>query len=243
MHIPFGELRDIVGKDAALKMCRHFGGREIYVPLRLDALHDEHSLCKIVGRDVAELLVASNLSGLKFSLPFYNSKRERMSELYLQGKSASEIARLCNCTTRNVYINLRAIREDMQSQGKPFPSHSRPSSSESAGNILALLQEGVTLSEAMEKTGLTRSQIFTRCWNMRSKGIEVPDFVWDSAKEFGDLAHQVLAEKRRGLSVPEIARKLKVPLADVSRAHKALRDDGIWMPVVVRQRPRATGTG
>lgn len=243
MHVSFGELRDIVGKDAASKMCRDFGGGFLYVPLNPAALHDEHRLCKSVGRDIAVLLVASNLAGLHFTLPFHNSKRERTLELYLQGKSVGEIARLCRCTTRNVQLHLRAIREEWQSQGKAFPSRCRPSRSEKARKILSLLHEGVTLPQAMEKTGLTKIQIGGHCNDMRCQGIEVPDFVWDSAKEFGDLAHQVLAERRRGLRVPEIARKLKAPLADVSRAHKALRDDGIWMPQNIRQRPRTTGTG
>lgn len=95
----FDSLVELVGIDAMERLSQARGGRSLYVPHRPGA----HSpLVQAVGADAAVKL-ADVHGGVTITVPISPGKRARIRALLAEGKTASEIARLCQCTERHVY--------------------------------------------------------------------------------------------------------------------------------------------
>jgi hypothetical protein len=101
-----GELIEIVGEEAALKLVGAFGGTRLYVPQLPDA---NDALANLIGLSAAQRL-ARIYGGDRVDVPNPTARRVRILELRNTGLSADAIARELGCTRRRVFQVLAEAR-------------------------------------------------------------------------------------------------------------------------------------
>ncbi|WP_156418172.1 MULTISPECIES: hypothetical protein [unclassified Sphingopyxis] len=97
----------VIGSEAALRLCEHFGGTSLYVPHRM---HDGHPIVAALGLDAATLL-SSHFTGDFITLPNISRRREihnrRREVLRLAAenpnRTAKSIALATGYTERHVH--------------------------------------------------------------------------------------------------------------------------------------------
>jgi hypothetical protein len=102
-------LIEVAGPDSALKICRAFGGRALYLPARVTA---DSEIAGTVGIETAQRIVRALGSGT-IEIP-----RARSWEICLAvlqgmttGQSAREIALAAGCTRRRVWQVRARLRQ------------------------------------------------------------------------------------------------------------------------------------
>ncbi len=109
----------VVGKDAALKLCRAYGGISHYVPQRP---RPDHPWAGLIGLEAWERLCA-HYGGTRLTLPKgeYRLKRERVLDLLREGHlSVRQIAQEAGVTERYV-SKLRGQVYGRQSETAALP--------------------------------------------------------------------------------------------------------------------------
>nr|WP_246432858.1 helix-turn-helix domain-containing protein [Rhodopseudomonas rhenobacensis] len=108
------EIADVAGLDAALKVAESFGGTRKQVPAQVP--DGPHWLTDCVGRRAAEAIckhfrqgtASGRFGGAYLTIPLgpagtVAAARRRMAKALLDGKSASEAARIAGMTERTAY--------------------------------------------------------------------------------------------------------------------------------------------
>jgi len=102
----FSELVETAGQEAALALCRHFGGQMVYFPAP-DRLSEKHPLVETVGWDAA-LKIAERWQGTACALPYgpeagiRNELQAQVLEMAARGVSVRNIAKATGLTSRAV---------------------------------------------------------------------------------------------------------------------------------------------
>jgi hypothetical protein len=104
----FAEIAEVIGEDATLRLCEHFGGVRFYVPRHIAP---NNAIAVIIGRTAADRL-AEYFHGTNIDLPKAYLGRQRVVELKDQGYNAREIALATGYTDRHVRHILAEARED-----------------------------------------------------------------------------------------------------------------------------------
>lgn len=123
-HFPLilREIADVAGMEAAWNMVRAFGGRQVYLPGRLE---NADWLIEIVGFEEAEQLIGYfclNGSGVRLLIPLcsYVSRRQKMIKALQKGWSADSAAAVSGMHVRTAY-RLKKKISLQDSQGSLFP--------------------------------------------------------------------------------------------------------------------------
>ena len=101
------QIAEVIGRDAAVTLCKAVGGVSWYIPHKPGP---DHQIAKIVGQRAWEGLCAA-FGGTRLSLPRGDRawRRQRAIRLLVAGeRSVRQIALECGTTERNV-SRLRAI--------------------------------------------------------------------------------------------------------------------------------------
>ncbi len=96
----FEELRELLGPDATVKLLARYGGRRLYVPMKIK---DNHRLNWWLG-DKAHLL-SDRFGGCSLDLPLARKeisrlRRQRIIELRRNGASIRQIIATLGCSRR-----------------------------------------------------------------------------------------------------------------------------------------------
>jgi hypothetical protein len=88
------ELVEISGIVAAIRLCRHFKGRAVYVP---EHMHETHPIALIIGIEAA-LKLSARWGGDRIAIPaesvaLVTARNLQIAEAYRTGTSISELAR------------------------------------------------------------------------------------------------------------------------------------------------------
>ncbi|PIT69705.1 helix-turn-helix domain-containing protein [Bartonella tribocorum] len=123
-HVPLilREIADVAGMEAAWNMVRAFGGRQIYLPRRLE---NADWLIEIVGFEEAEQLIryfCLNGSGVRLLIPLcsYVFRRQKMIKALQKGLSADAAAAVSGMHVRTAY-RLKKKISLQDPQGSLFP--------------------------------------------------------------------------------------------------------------------------
>jgi hypothetical protein len=101
-----GELIEVVGEDATLKLIRAFGGTRLYVP---HSPEPNDPLSCAIGH-FAALKLARIYGGDRVDVPNPPPRRVRIMQLRASGMSVDAIARELQCTRRRVFQVLAEAR-------------------------------------------------------------------------------------------------------------------------------------
>ncbi len=113
--VSFEELSEVIGQQAALKLCDEHGGTTIVVSSRP---RPNHPVVRAVGPDAARLLFLRFSNG-RLSLPLgpargQSGRRMRVMQYLDNGYSTAEAARLADVHERTAWNVKRARRESSQ---------------------------------------------------------------------------------------------------------------------------------
>ncbi|VEJ45313.1 helix-turn-helix domain-containing protein [Bartonella vinsonii] len=116
------EIADVAGSEAAWNMMRAFGGREVYIPGRLE---NADWLIEIVGFEEAEQLIKHfcfNGSGVRLLIPLGRDaeRRQKMLKALQQGWSVDAAAAVSGMHVRTAY-RLKKKISLREPQGLLFP--------------------------------------------------------------------------------------------------------------------------
>jgi len=122
----YAEMVELIGREAALALCRKYGGQVIYTPAP-DRLSENHPLVKTIGWEAAVKL-AGSWQGSTCALPYgpeagiRNELQAQVLDLAGQGISVNGIAKLTGLTNRAVRrIKNRAPRPAARRRREPDP--------------------------------------------------------------------------------------------------------------------------
>lgn len=101
-----GSLTSLLGDEAVQKLSAAFGGRRIYVPLRLG---ESHPLAVAAGLEAAQQL-AAHFAGSTLTLPITPARRQEVIDLDAAGWTKAAIAAKVRMTERRVYQILEEER-------------------------------------------------------------------------------------------------------------------------------------
>ncbi|MBB4077035.1 hypothetical protein GGR08_001351 [Bartonella fuyuanensis] len=128
-HFPLilREIADVAGIDAAWNMVRAFGGRQIYLPGRLE---NADWLIEIVGFEEAGQLIAHfcfNGAGVRLLIPLGRDveRRQRMVKALQKGWSVDTAAAVSGMHVRTAY-RLKKKLSLQEPQGLLFPEFNDP---------------------------------------------------------------------------------------------------------------------
>ncbi|WP_273789802.1 helix-turn-helix domain-containing protein [Bartonella sp. ML70XJBT] len=116
------EIADVAGSEAAWNMMRAFGGREVYIPGRLE---NADWLIEIVGFEEAEQLInhfCFNGSGVRLLIPLGRDaeRRQKMMQALQKGWSVDAAAAVSGMHVRTAY-RLKKKISLQEPQGLLFP--------------------------------------------------------------------------------------------------------------------------
>ncbi|WP_375679177.1 MULTISPECIES: helix-turn-helix domain-containing protein [unclassified Bartonella] len=116
------EIADVAGSEAAWNMMRAFGGREVYIPGRLESAD---WLIEIVGFEEAEQLInhfCFNGSGVRLLIPLGRDaeRRQKMVQALQKGWSVDAAAAVSGMHVRTAY-RLKKKISLQEPQGLLFP--------------------------------------------------------------------------------------------------------------------------
>ncbi|WP_375679953.1 helix-turn-helix domain-containing protein [Bartonella sp. AP7XZML] len=116
------EIADVAGSEAAWNMMRAFGGREVYIPGRLE---NADWLIEIVGFEEAEQLInhfCFNGSGVRLLIPLGRDaeRRQKMVQALQKGWSVDAAAAVSGMHVRTAY-RLKKKISLQEPQGLLFP--------------------------------------------------------------------------------------------------------------------------
>ncbi|MBB5074103.1 hypothetical protein HNQ69_001237 [Bartonella callosciuri] len=116
------EIADVAGMDAAWNMMRAFGGRQVYLPGRLE---NADWLIEIVGFEEAERLIkyfCLNGSGVRLLVPLGRDaeRRQKMLKALQKGWSVDTAAAVSGMHVRTAY-RLKKKISLQEPQGSLFP--------------------------------------------------------------------------------------------------------------------------
>ncbi|WP_455466210.1 helix-turn-helix domain-containing protein [Bartonella sp. B39] len=117
------EISDVAGIEVAWNMVRAFGGRQVYLPGRLE---NADWLIEIVGFEEAEQLIKHfcfNGSGVRLLIPLVKDaeRRQRMVKALQKGWSADTAAAVSGMHVRTAYRLKKKISSKEPQQGLLFP--------------------------------------------------------------------------------------------------------------------------
>lgn len=118
MGSSLARIAELIGQDAALRLCRTYGGVSYYIPHCPDT---DHAWARVITRPAWEALCAE-YGGTRLTLPRGERafKRQKALELLRAGRmSVRQIALECQTTERNV-SRLRAKMSDDRQAPLPF---------------------------------------------------------------------------------------------------------------------------
>ena len=119
-----GQIADIIGIDAAVRLCQAVGGVSWYIPHKAGT---DHSFVKIIGQEAWSALCAA-YGGTRLNLPQGDAqiKRQQAKELLEAGKlSVRQIALQTGLTERTI-SRLRGQNRDNHQQLLPFIRSTSP---------------------------------------------------------------------------------------------------------------------
>ncbi|EJF87163.1 helix-turn-helix domain-containing protein [Bartonella rattimassiliensis] len=123
-HFPLilREIAEVAGCETAWNMVRAFGGRQVYIPGRLE---NADWLIEIVGFEEAEQLIryfCFNGSGVRLLIPLctYVSRRQKMIKALQKGWSADDAAAVSGMHVRTAY-RLKKKISSLASEDFLFP--------------------------------------------------------------------------------------------------------------------------
>ena len=104
------ELIDVLGEDAVARLRLHFGGTSLYVPF---SLPEEHRICRALGREVADKLVAWG-GGSRVSVPKSDpvNLRARILQMREEKRTTGQIAIELGLSERHVFRILKGARDN-----------------------------------------------------------------------------------------------------------------------------------
>ncbi|WP_375675013.1 helix-turn-helix domain-containing protein [Bartonella sp. CL100XZDX] len=116
------EIADVAGSEAAWNMMRAFGGREVYIPGRLE---NADWLIEIVGFEEAQQLInhfCFNGSGMRLLIPLGRDaeRRQKMVQALQKGWSVDTAAAVSGMHVRTAY-RLKKKISLQEPQGLLFP--------------------------------------------------------------------------------------------------------------------------
>ncbi|WP_375701468.1 helix-turn-helix domain-containing protein [Bartonella sp. AA81SXKL] len=116
------EIADVAGSEAAWNMMRAFGGREVYIPGRLESAD---WLIEIVGFEEAQQLInhfCFNGSGVRLLIPLGRDaeRRQKMVQALQKGWSVDTAAAVSGMHVRTAY-RLKKKISSQEPQGLLFP--------------------------------------------------------------------------------------------------------------------------
>ncbi|WP_375657502.1 MULTISPECIES: helix-turn-helix domain-containing protein [unclassified Bartonella] len=116
------EIADVAGSEAAWNMMRAFGGREVYIPGRLESAD---WLIEIVGFEEAQQLInhfCFNGSGMRLLIPLGRDaeRRQKMVQALQKGWSVDTAAAVSGMHVRTAY-RLKKKISLQEPQGLLFP--------------------------------------------------------------------------------------------------------------------------
>ncbi|WP_273755270.1 helix-turn-helix domain-containing protein [Bartonella sp. MM73XJBT.G] len=116
------EIADVAGSEAAWNMMRAFGGREVYIPGRLE---NADWLIEIVGFEEAQQLInhfCFNGSGVRLLIPLGRDaeRRQKMMQALQKGWSVDAAAAVSGMHVRTAY-RLKKKISLQEPQGLLFP--------------------------------------------------------------------------------------------------------------------------
>ncbi|UNF38373.1 helix-turn-helix domain-containing protein [Bartonella krasnovii] len=116
------EIADVAGSEAAWNMMRAFGGREVYIPGRLE---NADWLIEIVGFEEAQQLInhfCFNGSGVRLLIPLGRDaeRRQKMMQALQKGWSVDAAAAVSGMHVRTAY-RLKKRISLQEPQGLLFP--------------------------------------------------------------------------------------------------------------------------
>ncbi|WP_273790124.1 MULTISPECIES: helix-turn-helix domain-containing protein [unclassified Bartonella] len=116
------EIADVAGSEAAWNMMRAFGGREVYIPGRLESAD---WLIEIVGFEEAQQLInhfCFNGSGVRLLIPLGRDaeRRQKMVQALQKGWSVDTAAAVSGMHVRTAY-RLKKKISLQEPQGLLFP--------------------------------------------------------------------------------------------------------------------------
>jgi|GEM_PF-1281057 hypothetical protein len=120
MWVSMRELKEVIGKDAAQKLCRNKGGVLLYVA---STYMDMHPLVPLIGAGAYRALCLE-YGGMHIEIPNGRKLEPRKDEVLAMldkgGVPIQEIARLCGVSAR--YVRLLARLTPDQRKKKPDPA-------------------------------------------------------------------------------------------------------------------------
>lgn len=94
-----GEITELIGAEAALRMAIDFGGVRVYVPKKP---REDCALVASIGKEKAERL-ARRFGGVELGIAFGESRRVTIIALRARKLTVATIARNVGCTARYVW--------------------------------------------------------------------------------------------------------------------------------------------
>lgn len=105
------QIAEMLGKEATLRLARHFGGIRLYVPRKIG---DHHPICVAIGRADADRLSAW-AGGGSLDIPKQAARRAHVIQLHTAGAlTKSQIALETGYTERHVYRLVRDADDSNQ---------------------------------------------------------------------------------------------------------------------------------
>jgi DNA-binding CsgD family transcriptional regulator len=114
------DIAQVAGEEAAWTLAREKGGRQVYIPGRVDA---GHWLAKLVGLDAAQkicIFYRAGGSGTHILIPMASAarSREELAKAIAEGGSSNELAGRFGKHERTIRRHKARLRDDRQ--GKLF---------------------------------------------------------------------------------------------------------------------------
>lgn len=99
------EIAEVAGTQAAWEIARAQGGRQVYIPAKVD---DGHWLSELIGEDKANAICEhfrAGDSGIRLLIPLakYVDQRERLARALDQGLTAPDAAQAAGMHVRSAY--------------------------------------------------------------------------------------------------------------------------------------------
>ena len=144
-------LVDLIGEEAAIRLCQEYGGLRIYITKRPES----SKLVPTIGGVAAESLCAA-FGGEEIMLPSLIRRphiKEKIIVMLEAGASLSMVARECNCTQRYVHY----VRRDI---GLTPPRPARKPKKQKILEVLRANPENLSTREIAERFGVSRDYVY-----------------------------------------------------------------------------------
>lgn len=113
-----GDIEEVCGREAALKIAAHYGGRRLYVPYP-ERLNADSSVAKVIGLEAAEALAEAFRGGSLIEIPpaAYGSsavRRELGMKMLREGYRPADVTRILKVARSVVFEWSRKIKEEQK---------------------------------------------------------------------------------------------------------------------------------